>query len=93
MEFFQLWDEHLSENIKQDTISQRLEFKLNVYFAVYALLQRSNLGNQVSLSLVCWSQLCCELLRLWILDRLLIVDLTFSGLDNGLEVTAVFNFL
>lgn len=47
MEFFQLWDEHLAEEIKQNTASQKLEFKLNVYFAVYPLLHRSNLGNQV----------------------------------------------
>lgn len=47
MEFFQFWDEHLSEEIRQNMEAQKLEFKLNVYFAVYPLLQRSSLGNQV----------------------------------------------
>ena len=47
MEFFQLWDEHLSDDIKQEVPTQKLEFKLNVYFAVYSLLRRSTPGNQV----------------------------------------------
>ena len=52
MEFFQLWDEHLSDKIKQDISSQKLEFKLNVYFAVYPHLHRGTLGNQVSFSVM-----------------------------------------
>ena len=52
MEFFQLWDEHLSDKIKQDISSQKLEFKLNVYFAVYPHLHRGTLGNQVSFSII-----------------------------------------
>ncbi|XP_067941355.1 lisH domain-containing protein ARMC9-like isoform X2 [Watersipora subatra] len=46
MEFFQLWDEHLSSKIKEDVTSQKLEFKINVYFAVYPLLQRNSKGTQ-----------------------------------------------
>ena len=52
MEFFQLWDEHLSEEVKREVNSQKLEFKLNVFFAVYPLLHQkrgsSGVGNQVS---------------------------------------------
>jgi len=51
-EFFQLWDEHLSDPVKQDVTSQKLEFRLNVYFAVYPLLKGSALGNQVELCFV-----------------------------------------
>lgn len=46
-EFFQLWDEHLSDIIKQEMTTQKLEFKLNVYFAIYPLLKNSSSGNQV----------------------------------------------
>lgn len=51
MEFFQLWDEHLSEEVKREVSSQKLEFKLNVFFAVFSLLQQKrggSFGNQVS---------------------------------------------
>lgn len=51
-EFFQLWDEHFSDPVKQDVTSQKLEFRLNVYFAVYPLLKGSALGNQSPTSML-----------------------------------------
>lgn len=61
MEFFQLWDEHLSDVIKQEMTTQKLEFKLNVYFAVYALLNNSGNGNQVSVALI--SESMCMIVK------------------------------
>lgn len=37
-EFFQMWTEYLPENIRnQDTVAQKLEFYLNIYFAIYPI--------------------------------------------------------
>ena len=37
-EFFQIWNANIDENVRnQDAVAQKLEFYLNIYFAIYPL--------------------------------------------------------
>lgn len=43
--FWLLWNEHIPENLRTNNDTQRLEFKLNLYFAVFSLLNEQNNGS------------------------------------------------
>ena len=44
-DFFKLWHANLSESIKnEDPVAQKLEFYLNIYFAIYPLKYGTEVG-------------------------------------------------
>ena len=50
-EFFLLWDSNIPESVKSnDPVCKKLEFYLNIYFAIYPIKYQLMTGKKVSCS-------------------------------------------
>lgn len=58
-EYFDLWTEYLPENIRNnDTVAEKLEFYLNIFFAIYPIKQgREGEVSNCMLCFFCWIEL------------------------------------